>query len=178
LSEPAPPEYVALAKVFKPRGNRGEVAARDLCEDPDRFREDAVVSLLYPSGRREEKTIENAWYHQGRLIIKFAGVETISDAESLRGCEVQIPYEDLGPPPEGEHYDIDLIGCDVVAADSGRVIGKVQDLLESGGQPLLEVRQEEKEILIPYTPEICLIVDIEAKRITVRLPDGLEDLNE
>jgi 16S rRNA processing protein RimM len=178
LTDPALPEYVALAKIFKPRGNRGEVAARDLCEDPDRFSENAVVSLLYPSGLREERTIENAWYHQGRLILKFPGVETITHAENLRGCEVQIPYEDLGPPPEGEHYDIDVIGCDVIAADTDRVIGKVEGVLESGGQPLLEVRQENKEILIPYTPEICVDVDIEAKRIKVRLPDGLEDLND
>ena len=178
MTDAALPEYVALAKIFKPRGNRGEVAARDLCQDPDRFSEHAVVSLLYPSELREEKTIENAWYHQGRLILKFAGVETISDAENLRGCQVQIPYEDLGPPPEGEHYDVDVIGCDVIAADTGRVIGRVEGVLESGGQPLLEVRQENKEILIPYTPEICLDVDIGAKRITVRLPVGLEDLNE
>lgn len=178
MTDTALPEYVALAKIFKPRGNRGEVAARDLCEDPDRFGDDAVVSLLYPSGLREERTIENAWYHQGRLILKFAGVETITDAENLRGCEVQIPYEDLGPPPEGEHYDIDLIDCEVIAADTGRVIGKVEGMLESGGQPLLEVRQGKKEILIPYTPEICLTVDVEAKRIAVQLPDGLEDLNE
>lgn len=178
MTDTALPEYVALAKIFKPRGNRGEVAARDLCQDPDRFGEDAVVSLLYPSGLREERTIENAWYHQGRLILKFAGVETITDAENLRGCEVQIPYEDLGPPPDGENYDIDLIDCEVIDADTGRVIGKVEGMLESGGQPLLEVRQEKREILIPYTPEICLTVDVEAKRITVRLPDGLEDLNE
>ena len=178
MTDSALPEYVALAKIFKPRGNRGEVAARDLCQDPHRFSEHAVVSLLYPSQLREERTIENAWYHQGRLILKFAGVETISDAENLRGCQVQIPYEDLGPPPEGEHYDVDVIGCGVIAADTGRVIGRVQGVLESGGQPLLEVRQENKEILIPYTPEICLDVDIGARRITVRLPDGLEDLNE
>ena len=178
MTDSAPPEYVALAKIFKPRGNRGEVAARDLCEDPDRFSEDAVVSLLYPSGLREERTIEHAWYHQGRLILKLAGIENIGDAENLRGCEVQIPYEDLGAPPEGEHYDIDLIGCEVIAADTGRVIGKVEELLESGGQPLLDVRQESKEILIPYTPEICLDVNTELKRIKVRLPDGLEDLNE
>ena len=178
MNAAALPEYVALAKIFKPRGNRGEVAARDLCDDPDRFDGNAVVSLLYPNGLREERTIENAWYHQGRLILKFAGVETITDAENLRGCEVQIPYEDLGPPPEGEYYDIDLIGCEIVVADTGRFIGAVADLWESGGQPLLEVRRDDKEILIPYTPEICLRVDTEAKRITVRLPDGLEELNE
>ena len=178
MTDSAPPEYVSLAKIFKPRGNRGEVAARDLCDDPERFADGAVVSLLHASGLREEKTIENAWYHQGRLILKFAGVETITDAENLRGCEVQIPYEDLGPPPGGEHYDIDLIGCEVIAAGAGRVIGIVEELLESGGQPLLEVRNGEREVLIPYTPEICLEVDTEAKRITVRLPDGLEELND
>ncbi len=178
MTRSAPSEYVTLAKIFKPRGNRGEVAARDLCDAPDRFAENAVITLLYPNGLREERTIEHSWYHQGRLVLKFGGVETITDAENLRGCEVQIPYEDLGPPPEGEHYDIDLIGCEVITADTGRVVGIVEELLESGGQPLLEVRREQKEILIPFTSEICLRVDVEAKRITVQLPDGLEELNE
>jgi 16S rRNA processing protein RimM len=178
LTESSPPEYVTLAKIFKPRGNRGEAAARDLCDDPDRFEDGTEVSLLYTNERREKKKIEHSWYHQGRLILKFAGVESISDAEELRGCQVQIPYVDLGPAPEGEHYDVDLVGCEVIVAESGRVVGTVEGLLEPGGQTLLEVRQGKKEILIPYTPEICVSSDVEARRITVRLPEGLEELND
>lgn len=178
MSAAVKPDFVTLAKIFKPRGNRGEAAARDLCDDPDRFEDGTSISLLYPDGRREQKTIEHSWYHQGRLILKLNGVESINDAEELRGCEVQIPYVDLGPPPEGEHYDIDLVGCEVVAADSGRVIGIVEGLQEPGGQTLLDVRLGKKEILIPYTPEICVTVDAVEKRISVQMPEGLEDLNE
>jgi 16S rRNA processing protein RimM len=178
LTDSSKPDYVTLARIFKPRGNKGEAAARDLCDDPDRFEDGTEISLLYPDKRREQRKIEHSWYHQGRLILKLEGVASISDAEELRGCEVQIPYVDLGPAPEGEHYDVDLVGCEVVAADSGRVIGKVEGLLEPGGQTLLEVRQGKKEILIPYTPEICVTTDVEARRITVILPEGLEELND
>lgn len=177
MSGASTPEFVTLARIFKPRGNKGEAAARDLCEDPDRFEDGTQVTLLYPTKRREQRKIEHSWYHQGRLILKFEGVDSISDAEELRGCEVQIPYVDLGPAPEGENYDVDLIGCEVIAVDSGRVIGQVEGLLEPGGQTLLEVRQGKKEVLIPYTPEICLTTDVANKRITVQLPEGLEELN-
>ncbi len=180
MSRQQTPDYVTLAKILKPRGNRGETAANDLCEDPARFAAGLTVDLLYPSGERRPSTIEESWYHQGRLVLKFEGVDSISDAEQLRGCQVQIPYEDLGPPPEGEHYFVDLVGCEVIEADTHRKIGEVVAILEPGGPPLLETRRPEDaglEILIPYVPEICLEVDTAGKRVVVRLPEGLESLN-
>ena len=83
MSREDAPEYITLAKILKPRGNRGETAAKDLCEDPDRFADGERYELLFPSGERETGTIERVWYHQGRLILKFEGVETISDAERV-----------------------------------------------------------------------------------------------
>ncbi len=172
--------YVTLARIVKPRGNRGEVAAKDFCDDPDRFVEGVAYDLLYPSGERKQSTIERVWYHQGRLILKFEGVESISDAEELRGCEVRIPYEELGPPPEGEHYFVDLIGCEVIETATGRKVGEVVSIEEPGGPPLLATRSQddaELEILIPLVPQICEEIDTDAKRIVVRLPEGLESLN-
>lgn len=171
-------EFVTLARIVKPRGNRGEALARDLCEDPERFVAGAAVWLLYPAGNRERRTIEGAWYHQGRLILKFEGVGTISDAEELRGCEVQILHEDLGEPPEGEHYYVDLIGCEVFEVGTSRLIGTVEAIQEPGGPPLLQVRHGGTEILIPFVAPISVEVDTRAKRIVVEMPEGLEDLNK
>lgn len=171
-------EYVTLARIVKPRGNRGEALARDLCEDPERFEPGAELRLLYPSGETKTGRLERGWYHQGRLVLKFEGVDSINDAEELRGVEVQIPYEELGPPPEGEYYYIDLIGCEVRTADDDRLIGTVKAIQEPGGGLLLEVRKGKSETLIPFRDEICVETAPEKKLIRVRLPEGLEDLNE
>jgi 16S rRNA processing protein RimM len=169
--------WIALARITKPRGNRGEVAAQDLCEDLDRFAEGTEVKLRDTAGRWKTAKIENAWDHEGRLILKFEGVDSISAAEELRGAEVCVPYEELGPPPEGEHYYVDLVGCVVREADTDREIGVVEGILEPGGALLLEVRHGGREILIPFIREICVDVEPEKKSIRVRMPEGLEELN-
>lgn len=169
--------WIALAKITKPRGNRGEVAALDLCEDLDRFGAGTEVTLRDPAGRFKTAKIENAWDHQGRLILKFEGVDSISAAEELRGTEVCVPYEELGPPPEGEYYYVDLVGCVVRDADSDREIGVVEAVLEPGGSLVLEVWRDGREILIPFRSEICVEVEPEKKSIRVRMPEGLEELN-
>ena len=170
-------EYISIARIGRPRGNRGEVTAEDWCEDDARFQSGETVSLLKPDKTREPAKLEESWRHQSKLILKFEGVDTISDAGLLRNCEVQIPDKELGPPPEGEVYLRDLIGCGVFDADSGSELGKVEAIQEPGGTVLLEVRAGKKEILIPFNPAICEQVDIEEKRIVARMPEGLEDLN-
>jgi len=110
-------------------------------------------------------------------VLKFREVDSISAAEELRGCKVRIPEDELGPPPEGEHYLDNLVGCCVVDAESGREIGIVEEVLEPGGSLLLDVRGEKGQILIPFVDEICREVSEEKREIRVRLPEGLEELN-
>jgi 16S rRNA processing protein RimM len=172
------PTLVALARVVKPRGRRGEIAAADLCDDLGRFVPGAEVQLRDPAGRVRPAKIEEAWDHQGRLVLKFEGVDSISQAEELRGVEVCVPYEELGPPPEGEHYYVDLIGCVVRDADDGHEVGVVAAIQEPGGPIVLEVRRDGREVLIPFVSAICVEVDTEGKSILARLPEGLEELND
>ena len=169
--------YVTVARVLRARGNRGEVAAQDLSDDPKRFVAGSGFQLLASSGDRLHVVLENAWYHQGRLILKFEGIETISQAESLRGLEVQIPQAELGPAPEGEYYYQDLIGCQVIDAADDRVLGVVEAIQEPGGGLLLQVRSGAKEILIPFVRSVCVEIAPQQRKIRVRLPEGLEDLN-
>jgi 16S rRNA processing protein RimM len=178
VSEAGHEEYVTIARVLRVRGNRGEVAAEDLSDGQERFAEGASFVLSEPSGKRKQAVLEEAWNHQGRLILKFAGVDSISDAELLRGCEVQIPRSELGPAPEGEFYFEDLIGAKIVEADTGREIGEVEQVLEGAGGPvLLQVRSQGREILIPFAEHICVEIKPQDGVIRVRMPDGLEDLN-
>ncbi len=117
--------------------------------------------------------VENTWMHGDHLILKFKGVDTISDAEKLAGAEVSIPFEQRAALAEDEVYQSDLIGCEVVDA-SGRSLVLVEDFQETGGTPLLRVGES---LLIPFAKSICTKIDLEHKQITVNLPDGLLDLN-
>jgi len=111
--------------------------------------------------------------HGDHLILKFRGVDTISDAEKLAGADVAIPFEERAALIEDEVYQSDLIGCEVVDA-TGRSLGVVEDFEETGGTPLLRIGEN---LLIPFAKSICTNIDLDRKQIIVSLPDGLLDLN-
>ena len=121
--------------------------------------------------------VERTWMHGDRLIFKFKGVDTISDAERFSGAEVSIPLEQRAEAPRGEYFQSDLIGCDVFDS-AGRNLGKVEAWQETGGVPLLEIRQPNgKELLIPFAKSFCTKIAPDERRIEVSLPEGLEELN-
>lgn len=120
--------------------------------------------------------VESVWFHKDQVIFKFQGVDSIGQAEPLVGADVCVPMGERSALPEGEYYQSDLIGCEVVDA-SGRVLGVIEDWREYGGPPLLVIRTPEgKELLIPFAKSICKRVDLAAKRMEVDLPEGLEEL--
>jgi 16S rRNA processing protein RimM len=121
--------------------------------------------------------VERAWMHGDRLIFKFKGVDTISDAERLAGAEVSIPMDQRPNAPEGEYYQSDLLGCKVVD-QAGRTLGTVADWQETGAAPLLVITQPDgRELLVPFAKSICTNIDPARRRIDVNLPEGLKDLN-
>jgi 16S rRNA processing protein RimM len=151
------------------RGIKGELVAEPLSPDPGRVRDVFIGDSAYQ--------VERFWVHQDQPVFKFRGVDSMSDAEKLVGKLVSIPKEQRLDLPVGEYYQSDLIETAVVDV-SGRSLGVVEDLQELGGQALLVVKQPGgEELLIPFTHAICKVVDVEGKRITVDLPEGLEDLN-
>lgn len=171
-------DWITIARIVRPRGNKGEVAAQDALGDADRFTSIPLLRLVDAAGRARTAELERAWEHRGALILKFAGSDSISDAELLRHCELQSTREALGPPPEGEFYYRDLEECRVVDAETGEQIGIVEEVLENTEQLLLSVRRENgKEVLIPFVRELCASIDVENGEIRVDAPDGLVELN-
>jgi 16S rRNA processing protein RimM len=178
--QPEDQDWVVIARVLGSRGNRGEIRVVSLSDSPGRFGCGGQVYLLGPAGpgaRHHRFEVENAWEHGGRLILKLRGMDTISEAERWRGCDVRIPRDERLPLPQGEYYQSDLIGFEVVKRD-GRRLGRVRDWLEQCGPALLDVEGEQgEEMLIPFAASICVEIDTRGKRIVVELPEGLEDLN-
>ena len=168
-------DWVTVALLGKPRGNRGEVTALAFSHKPERFQTLAEVHLFRQAPQSLEcLQVENTWFHQGTLIFKFRGIDTISDAERLAGSEVRIPLAERAPLDPGEFFQSDLIGCQVVDRRSGESLGKVQDWADGGGSGLLVL---EGDLMIPFARSICVEIDPAARRIAVELPEGLKDLN-
>jgi len=167
-------ELVAIAKIVKSRGLRGELAADILTDFPERFEGLKTVIALLPDGERQALKIENFWFQKGRIIFKFAGFDSIETAESLRDAEICIPEFEAVELEEGEFFDWELAGCEVETVE-GLKLGRVKELLRTGGTEILVVAGADKEYLIPFAETICTEVDVENKLIKVDAPEGLLD---
>jgi 16S rRNA processing protein RimM len=165
--------WTTIAALVKPRGNKGELTAVSLSSRPDRF---AQLTKVHLFGDGAEYTVQRVWEHDGMLVFKFAGIDSINDAEKLRGAEVRVPFEERVALDEGEYFQSDLVGCEVRELGSDRLIGRVTGWEEYGGPALLEV--DGGRLLIPFVQQICREIDSGNRVIRVALPEGLEALGE
>ena len=174
---------VTVARVLRPHGNHGEVAAEILTDFPDRLKTLTAAWLCGGSAPDHHRAIRSCWLSHsrgGQAIFHFEGSDSISDAEKLVGLEVRIPLAERAKLPESSYYISDLIGCEVREKDGG-AIGSVRDVQATGegvaGTPVLIVDSPAGELLIPLAQEICVRVDTAARLIEVVLPEGLRELN-
>jgi 16S rRNA processing protein RimM len=173
---PAAPEFITLARVVKTQGRRGEVAVEVHSDIPDRLHPGLRVFALAEDDPRRELRIEDAWPHKDWLVLKFAGVDSISDAEPLVGSELQVPRSERAQLEAGTAYVSDLVGCMLV--DREREVGVVSDVRFGAGEaPLLVVGSGKSELEIPYAQEFLVRVDLGHKRIEMNLPAGLLEVN-
>ena len=188
-----------MARILRPRGNKGEVLAELYTDFPARL--NSLSKIYFRSGQGEPRLAElqNFWVdrnHPGFGIFHFAGCASIDAAEKLRGLDVLIPFAERVELPAGKYFVSDLIGCTVFETpatqkklsspacemeDAPRVLGTVQDVFFPGegiaGTPLLQVETPAGELLVPLAVDICRSIDVAGRRIDVTLPEGLGDLN-
>jgi 16S rRNA processing protein RimM len=153
---------------------------------PDRFRQSMRLWALAKDGLRREVTVEDLWPHKSFLVLKFRGIETISDAELLVSAELQLPRSERAELEPGWTYLSDLIGCTVF--DGQREIGKIEDVQFGAGEaPLLVVRNKERgeaqksrvqlPFEIPFAEAYLEKLDLERKQVRMKLPEGLLEVN-
>jgi 16S rRNA processing protein RimM len=193
--------WMLVARILRPRGNKGEVIAELLTDFSARF---SALKQFYlrkdgGGGEPQSAALQKFWVdrnHPGMGIFHFSGCATISDAEKLRGYEVLLPLEERVSLPSGQYFVTDLIGCTVFELPAGaaklsspacaveeapRVLGRVSDVFFTGeavaGTPILQVETSSGELLLPLAEDICKRIDITERRIEVTLPEGLLDVN-
>jgi 16S rRNA processing protein RimM len=194
----SPEPWVWLARIRRPQGRKGEVFAAILTDFPEKFAERRKLWLLaarvklgapgldsenwdassLPPPREAELT--NHWLHKDGIVLHFAGVDSISAAETLKGMIVAIPRQERAPLSEGEAYLSDLVGCALVnvAGPAAMEIGTIEDVDRSAGAaPLLVVRGAMGEVMVPFAKSYLRKIDLDGKRVEMALPEGLVDLN-
>jgi 16S rRNA processing protein RimM len=165
---------VTVGRIVRPQHNRGEVlvvSETDFAED--RF---AVGSTLYreQDGRVEPLVVVTSREHDGRWVVGFRGVESINDADALRGLELRVAGDDLKPLAADTYYLHDLVGC--VVSTSAGPIGPVVRVDVGVGIPMLVI-DGDGEVLVPFTSAMCRRVDVDARTIEIDPPEGLVELN-
>ena len=177
-------ENVTVARLLRPHGRRGEVAAEILTDFPERLKSLKIAALWDGNSDPRETKIVSCWLSHsrgGQAIFHFEGCDSINDAEKLVGLEVQIPIANRMPLAHGTYYVTDLVGCEVFEQSSNVAIGRVVDVQFTGeavaGTPILVVDSARGELLIPLAQDICVQIDTEVRRINVLLPEGLRELN-
>jgi len=168
-------DWITLAVLGPTHANRGEITGVAMSGKLERFRKLREVWLFGESEEPRPVEVESVWEHGNRLVFKFRGIDSISDAEVWRGAEVRVPVSEREPLEEGAYYLSDLIGCEVWDRKRGDHAGWVAAIREFGGPALLELNNG---LLIPYVKAICVHIDPAARRIDVDLPEGLRELNQ
>jgi 16S rRNA processing protein RimM len=168
-------DRVVVAEILRPRGNRGEVLARSQTDVPGRLQTLKRAQARLTDGADLSVELTEAWAHRGDWVLKFSGIDSITDAERFRGADLWVPAAERGELPEGEWFRSDLIGCSIIDAADGRVVGKIEGWQEYGGPPLMEVTVDGREVLIPFVPSLCQ-VKLEDKVVSMEIPEGLLDL--
>jgi len=172
-------EFITLARVVKTQGRRGEVAAEVHSEVPERFAEGMRVFALPPGTEetRRELEVEEFWPHKELLVLKFRGVDSISEAESLVRSELQVPRSERAELESGWNYVSDLVGCSVL--DHGIAVGCIEDVQFGAGEaPLLIVTDNSgKRFDVPFAEAYLEGLDIARKQVRMNLPEGMLQIN-
>ena len=130
-------DLVVIASIVRPRGLRGEVVAELLTDFPKRFDGLSQVTARAPDGSLEPLQIEESWFQNERIVLKFAGIDSIEAAEPFRGYEICVPETDTVELGEDEFYDWQLTDCKVVTTPDGELLGRVREVMRTGGTEIL-----------------------------------------
>ncbi|HUP46561.1 MAG TPA: ribosome maturation factor RimM [Thermoanaerobaculia bacterium] len=168
---------IAVGVIRKPHGVRGEANVELWTDSVERLHDLDEVELVSPDeGETRAARIETVRAHTDRALVKFSGIDSPEDLEAVRNWTIEIPETDARQLEEDEYFLHDLAGLTLVDGE-GRVRGVVKEAQEGGGGVLLSVEGPKGTFEVPFAAEICTEIDLEAKRIIVDFPEGLDDLD-
>lgn len=167
-------ELLTIGQITAAWGNKGEVKVFPLTDFPERFSE--LTEVFWTREQQQRKlSIVSARRHKDLLLVKFAGIDSINDAEGLRQGYLQIPKGQRKPLPEGHYYLYEIVGLTVVTTD-GTKVGVIRDVLRTGSNDVYVVEREgsKDDLLLPALKTVVLDIQAESRVMTVDIPEGLD----
>ncbi|MBP2644759.1 MAG: rimM [Firmicutes bacterium] len=161
---------ITIGKIVAPHGVRGDVRVIALTDFPERFQ--TMKEVLLDDGRK--LALQTVKYHQKFVILKFRGVDNRNLVEGLKGKLIQVSRDELVELPEGQYYTFAIIGL-AVYDETGLYLGTVTDVLVTGSNDVYVAEKEDgKTVMIPALKEVVKNIDLENKRMTVKLQEEWE----
>ena len=163
--------YLAVGRVVKVHGLKGELSMAVMTDFPERF---DTTEWLYLGDEFDADPYRLTSYrwHKSNILLTLAEVTDRNQAEALRGMFVQIPIEAAMPLPEGSYYLYQLMGLEVISTN-GESLGVIGDIIETGANDVYVVKGGKKDVLIPNIPDVVQSVDLEKKQMIINILDGL-----
>ena len=166
-------DFLEVGKIINTHGLRGEVKIATWTDYPEDFEKLEYV-LAVQRGKESRLDIENIKYQKNNIIVKFKQIKVIEEAEAYKNATLKVPREALGELPEGVYYIADLLDCEV--SDENGVIGILVDVFSTGSNDVYDIRREgKKNLLVPIIDGVLRNVDIENKKILIKVPEGLDE---
>ena len=171
----AEPRFLAVGRVLRPHGLNGEVRVELMTDRPERF---GWLEAIYVGERNPRRVgVVSARQHGDFVLLKLDGYPTRTEAELLRNELLQVPEDEAIPLEEGEYFLHQLLGLEVVT-ESGRSLGRLTSVLETGANNVFVIEGAPGELLIPDIPDVVREVDVAGGRIVIRPLPGLLDEEE
>lgn len=166
-------KYFEIGKIVNTQGIHGDVRVVPITDEPKRFLE--LKTVLVDDGKtKKEYFIENIWFHKNFVIIKFENIDDMNTAEKLKGTSIKIDRKEAIPLKENEYYISDLYDMSVYT-DEGEYLGIINDIIFTASNDVYEVKNDNKTILLPAIKQCILNVNLNERKMTVHIMEGLRD---
>jgi len=168
------PETVAVGRVLRPHGVRGEVVVEVLSDVPARFQKGSRVTGVREGAPPLLLTVATGRVHKTGAVVRFEGYDDRDRAGELRGLDLEVPRAEVPKARRGTYYQFELLGC--LCRDHGEELGRVVEVVEDGGGVMLIVEGEGRRIPVPFVKELLKKVDVARGVIDLKLPEGLLEI--
>jgi len=166
------PEFVVVGRILAPWGIKGKLKVELVTDFPQRF---TPYSKVYID--RQPMTIDSAEWHKGKAIIKLSTIDSVEDAQRLRGQPIEIHHSQIYPLPEGQYYHFQIIGLEVLTTQ-GELLGTITKILTAESNDNYVVCGAKGEILIPVIEDVVKSIDLNQGRVVIEPIEGLLSLNQ
>ena len=168
--------YISIGQIMNTHGVKGEMKVKVYSDSLDRFEGMAqiYISSDEEGADRRTLTIDHIRYQKDMVLMKFAEINNMTDAEKMKGSFLQVPEMDLPALPDGRYYIYQLEG--ITVWENEICYGELTEVLQPGCNDVYVVRGNKRELLIPALKTVIKSVDLEKRRMEVELPAGLLEL--